>query len=91
MCRSPVSRRAALLGSAWALLVGLLAAVRSASAKSPAAPRQAPPASQPSSSGPAVPVQDPTTGRTTVLPPDKAADAIRRYWTPERMKRARPS
>jgi hypothetical protein len=54
-------------------------------------PTPSPSDSQPSSSGPSVTVFDPNTGQTLTLPPDEAADAIRSYWTPERMSQARPA
>jgi hypothetical protein len=86
-------RRAALLGALAAALAVLLG--RPAAASGPVAgsghARPFRPASRPGSSGPGVPVQDPASGRTTILPPDEAAEAIRRYWTPERLKRARPT
>lgn len=53
-------------------------------------PTPSPSDSQPSSSGAGVAVFDPNIGQTSTLPPDEAADAIRTYWTPERMSQARP-
>jgi hypothetical protein len=81
-----------LFGGAVILIATAVFAIEGCATKPPEAPSPTtfPSDSQPSSSGPGVAVFDPNTGQTLTLPPDEAADAIRGYWTPERMSKARP-
>jgi hypothetical protein len=84
---------AVLLGGAAVVITTVVFAIEGCATKPAAPPGRTPSssASQPGSSGPGVAVSDPETGRTSALPPEEAAAAIRSYWTPERMKQAQPA